>query len=257
MKQELGSEGYVFGKRAWELLRNHRFRKDYRSRLLKILEVSNSDWGIVKQWELYEDMVVRIDWFREDDHQKYMNYIKESKLLNEDNPTIKYRVHAIEKSYSELLMKEISNISVQLNTKRENYGWGGIDYEMEIGDKFANIKFKWWSKAPKQWNAVEDMAKRLIVEFDNLLKHEEYVEAVSFDGKLWLKPTSDIKITKDLFSFLKQFTGFNDYNVIKISEIFKSEKPVLLEKEYDYIRYKNIKKEFDKYGLKAEIEYDM
>lgn len=47
--------------------------------------------------------------------------------------------------------------------------------------------------------------------------------------------------------------GFSSYNVIKISEMIKSEKPVLLESNYDYFRYRRMQSEFIKYGLKVEF----
>ena len=255
MEQELYNEWRLFEKRSLEFINNLKIRKTSESRLLKIMEFPSLYWDCIKRWELYEDLVVRIDWFCQDDYKKFSSIIEREKHPNYITPTIKYRSHSIEKSYSELIVKELSSISIPFNTKSNIAGCDGTDYELELGSYWANIKIKWWEDGPEQWRTVDNFTKRLTGEFDNILNDEEYDDSLSFEGKLWLEPTSNIKITKDLLNFLKQFFGFNGLNVIKISELFKLEKPVLLEPSFEYIRYKNLKNEFDKYGLKVEFEF--
>lgn len=255
MEQELYYEWCLFEKRSLELTNNLNIKEIDKSRVLKIMKIPSLYWDCVRRWELYEDLVVRIDWFCQDDYKMFSSIIEREKYQNYITPTIKYKIHKVEKSYSELIVKELSNISIPLNTKIDLVGCDGTDYELELGRYWANIKIKWWEDGTEQWKAVDNFTKRLMGEFDDLLIDEEYADALSFDVKLWLEPSSNIKITKDLFNFLKQFWGFSDINVIKISEIFKSEKPVLLESKFDYMRYRNLMREFDKYGLKVEFEY--
>lgn len=256
MEQELYNEWCLLEKRSLELINNLKIRKNGKSRLLKIMESPSLCWDCVKRWELYEDTVVRIDWFCQEDSKKFHSADERAKHPKEICPTIRYRLHKVDTDYSESVMKELSNISIPLNAKNSIIGCDGTGYELELGSYWSNVKFKWWCEAPEQWKTLGDFTKRLMGEFDNILANEEYVDSLSFDGKLWLKPASDIKITKDLLDFLKQFTGFSGLNVIRVSELFRLEKPVLLETNFDYIHYKNFKKEFDKFDLKVEFEYN-
>jgi hypothetical protein len=50
-------------------------------------------------------------------------------------------------------------------------------------------------------------------------------------------------------NFLKQFSEFKNLNVVKVLEIFKLEKVVLIEEEFDYISYEGIRSEVEKYVI--------
>lgn len=109
----------------------------------------------------------------------------------------------------------LSNISVPIIAKR-NYGvCDGVGYDLVINNFGSTIEFSFSQDGPERWKDVVDITKRLIGEFDNILNNEEYIDSICVNGKLWLEPTSNIKITKELVSFLKQFPGLSGYNVIK------------------------------------------
>ncbi|MCX7748825.1 MAG: hypothetical protein N2645_18345 [Clostridia bacterium] len=159
----------------------------------------------------------------------------------------------MEKGYSESVIKCLSNISIPIIAKRDYGVCDGVYYELIINNIGSTLEFSFSQAVPEQWKDVWDMTKRLMGEFDSILINEEYLDSICHNGRLWLEPTSNIKITRELMNFLKQFAGFSGYNVIKISEMFKSEKPVLLEANYDYFHYRSIQSEFIKYGLKVEF----
>ena len=253
MEYNLYNEWSLFEKRTLELLKELKVKNINKTRLLKILEIPSLSCTSTKRWELYEDLIIRIDWFCHEDAKKFASSIERAKYPKEINPIIKYKFKKIDKSFSELLIQEVSNISIPLCTKREIFGCDGTDYELELRGHLANIKIKWWEDAPKQWEAVGDFTKRLIAEFDSILDNERYIDSFNFCGKLWLQPKANIKITKDLMNFLKQFSEFQNLNAVKVLEIFKLEKVVIIEEEFDYISYKSIRSEFEEYGLLVQF----
>lgn len=256
MEQELYNEWRLFEKRSLKLLKNSKIRQTHNRRILKIIKTPSLYWDCVRRWEVYDDLVIRIDWFCQDDYKKFDTITERENHPKFIAPTIKFKLLKIEKSYTASIQNELSNISIPITVRRDFLGCDGTDYELELGDYMSVIKLNWWENGPASWKSVDDLTKRIISDIDNILEGEEYISTLNFEGSLWLEPSSNIKITKDLFIFLKQLPVFSRINALKVAEIFKNERPVLLHANYDFERYIEIKSEFDKFGLKVEFIFD-
>lgn len=247
-------EGWdLFEKKSLELIKKLKIKGIEKSEMLKILEIPSLSWTCVKRWELYEGLIVRIDWFCQEDIKRFREDNEEIEHQNQMYPTIKYKIKKVDKSFSQSSIQELSNISIPICTKRESVGCDGTNYELEVGSYWEEITIKWWEEGPSKWKAIDDFTKKLIGEFDSLLNDEEYINDINFCGKLWLQPRSSVKITKDLMKFLKQFSRFECLNVVEILKIFREEQNVILEYKFDYVNYKSIRSEFDKYGLNIDF----
>ncbi|MCX7748886.1 MAG: hypothetical protein N2645_18650 [Clostridia bacterium] len=253
MEPELFSEWRLFEKVALEQLRNFGIKEISKFRLLEVMKLPSFYYESIKRWALCEDMVLRFDWLCQNDYKKFNNITQRAKYLKEISPTIRYKAIKVEENYSQSIMEELLKLRIPIILNNNIIGRDGVSYEIEFGGFLYDIKLRWWEDVPYEWKEIQCFTRRIIRDFDNMLKDEEYADLPDYSGKLWLKPVTNTVITEEMVNFLKQFSGFKKVDVTRIYELLRLQKRLFLEPNYSHKDFTNIKIEFDRLGLDIEF----
>lgn len=61
----------LFERKTLEFFKNFQIKNIKKTRLLKIIEMPSLNMTTMRRWELYEDFIIRIDWFCQEDIKKF------------------------------------------------------------------------------------------------------------------------------------------------------------------------------------------
>ena len=109
---------------------------------------------------IHETAKRTIDIIKHKDGEYYYKFIKMNEL--QKNVAVKKKVDSCK---VEEILTMLSTITVPA-FPRHDMGCDGGFTEIEVGDYGGKSHFRWWSMPPEGWEALDDVARKIIADAD-------------------------------------------------------------------------------------------